>query len=96
MSKGSSRDGGQQVTLVLNLLLDDPGKSAIHVADPTDAGITCWLPRSQIRIEESSSGSGLGRPQGRHGSTLRVTMPLWLARAKNLHAAASAEQGNLF
>lgn len=73
------------VTLVLNLITDRPHQDAIRVSDTSIAGITAWLPRSKIKVEPVA----LGR-------TIRVTMPLWLAREKNLAPGDIQGQGSLF
>lgn len=93
-------DGNLPVTLLLNLLLDDPGKAAILVGDTAMNGVTAWLPRKHLSI----FGAGRSEPfalaqanrAGQRGRTIRVTMPLWLARSKNLATDAGAGQGNLF
>lgn len=77
-------DGNRPVTMVLNLLRDDD--KAIYVAETTDSGVTAWLPRSQIQIFGAQGGA----------RTIRVTMPLWLARAKNLATDVPEGQGSLF
>lgn len=79
-------DGNRPVTMVLNLLRDEPSYAAIYVAEMTDSGVTAWLPRKQITVFGAQGGA----------RTIRVTMPLWLARAKNLTAEAGEEQGSLF
>jgi hypothetical protein len=78
-------DSNRPVAMVLNVLLDDPGKAAIYVAETTRDGVTAWLPRKQITIFGAQSGR-----------TIRVTIPLWLARAKNLATDVGAGQGSLF
>ena len=77
-------DSGRPVSLVLNLLRDEP--KAIYVAETSDSGVTAWLPRSQIEIFGAQGGS----------RTIRVTMPLWLAREKNLATDVPEGQGSLF
>jgi hypothetical protein len=79
-------DSDLPVTIVVNVISDERGSKAIQVADTTLNSVRCWLPRSQITIEPGN-GRGL----------IRVTMPKWLAREKNLAAAVAAEgQGSLF
>lgn len=80
-------DSNRLVSLVLNLL-NDTKRDAIYVAETSDSGVTAWLPRSQITV--------LGDTGGGRIHTIRVTMPLWLARAKNLATDAGEGQGSLF
>ena len=62
-------------------LVRDTGE-AVLVRDATEREI--WLPRAQIAIEEGMFGR------------LRITLPLWLARAKGLDNRAASGQGRLF
>lgn len=76
-------DSNREVVVVVELL--EERSQAILVGSTSDAAISCWLPLSQIKVDLAQ-----------RGRTLRVTMPLWLARAKNLATEAGAGQGSLF
>lgn len=65
---------------------------AVFVAQ-VGSGVTAWLPRSQIEMEEGSSvGDGGFLP----GATFRITLPAWLALEKGFKAAADPNQKTLF
>lgn len=76
-------DSNREIVVVVELL--EERAQSILVGSTSDAAISCWLPLSQIRVD-----------MAQRGRTLRVTMPLWLAREKRLVAEAGEGQGSLF
>lgn len=76
-------DADLSVTMVVTVIETRP--LSILVCDTAGLGISCWLPRSKISIEPV-----------RAGMVVRVTMPRWLAREKQLWSEPGEGQGQLF
>ena len=82
------------VVVVVNYLGETP--QSLHVADTTELGVSCWLPKSQAVYEAAELvGARARRAQGRP-ATLKITLPAWLALDRGLATAASEGQGSLF
>ena len=61
------------IDLTVWVMMDNPDKKAIAVADPAKAGKTwIWLPRSQIEYVKAEPG------------LIVLTLPQWLAKDKGL------------
>lgn len=82
-------------------LIDGRKADSVFVCEK-GSGITCWLPRSQVAIEEGGFllasqefllGSGPGQPLP--GAYLRITLPRWLAEDRGLRTQVDARQGVL-
>jgi len=67
-------------------------EQAILVVD--GAGVSAWLPRSQI-LKTEDGGGGIGGAMTR-GTRLRLTLPAWLADEKSLTTEPGEGQGDLF
>lgn len=61
---------------------------AVQVFDRS--GVSAWLPRALIRIEDGGALAALTP-----GSSLRITLPAWKAAEAGLSAVAGAGQGRL-
>lgn len=55
------------------------------------AGVTAWLPRSLIRVEEAGGALAAMTP----GQQLRITLPAWKAEEAGLSPVAGDGQGRL-
>lgn len=71
-------------TITLTLHIEREMHDAILVRAPETDAAPVWLPVSQIHLSPE-----------RVGRRAMVTMPMWLARRKNLIAVADANQGRL-
>jgi len=77
-SRGGSQSAGQREALVKSDLVDlemkihGESQAAVLASDDGEKTKAVWLPKSQIEIEPTQSG------------TYIVTMPAWLAEEKDL------------
>ncbi|MFA5897899.1 MAG: hypothetical protein WC829_02175 [Hyphomicrobium sp.] len=91
---GSAKERRRPVTVVVNFLSEKPG--SLHVADTSETGGSCWLPRREIILEPGTLEDAMARRARRRMAPLRITMPLWLALDRGLATEASEGQGALF
>lgn len=83
---------------VVGWMIDNTRPKSVLIAS-FDRTLSVTLPRAQIAIETGMPGPTSGRRSrsgGQIGDQVRVTMPAWLARDRNLTTETDERQRRLF